>query len=186
MLPAGNYRESIQALIRAQMVVITKVDFQVTSDFQKMVRKKLNLHINQQLYFSQINYEAILPVYNILESPDLNTIEEVYLLTGIANTFPLLNFLHSKGIQVIHHQYPDHHIFTKQNISKLVSGFDESKCQRKILLTTEKDCQRLKSKNFEMLLTSLPFYYLPIHIEIIPTERKDFESRLFDYVNAAI
>jgi tetraacyldisaccharide 4'-kinase len=44
---------------------------------------------------------------------------------------------------VVHHNYPDHHRFSLKNISKLAAEFNCLPAQKKVIITTEKDAQRL-------------------------------------------
>jgi tetraacyldisaccharide 4'-kinase len=66
------------------------------------------------------------------------------LLTGIANPAPLVSHIKTaRQHKIIHHNYADHHQFTLKNIAKLAAEFSACKSQKKVIITTEKDAQRL-------------------------------------------
>ncbi len=185
MLPAGNYREPLSSLKRADMVIITKTIRPVTNDLKTEIRKILGLDAAFPLFFAGIVYEAPCHLFGS-QFIELSRVKEIVLLTGIANPGPLVSYLRRLGIPLSHHKYADHHPFSHHNIQKLLADFNSKPATTTILLTTEKDAQRLKSKEFTRMLSSLPFYYLPIRSEVLQPERKEFETFIFEYVNSAI
>lgn len=185
MLPAGNYREPLSSLKRAAMVIITKTSVPVTTELSTHIRHILGLKPAFPLFFSGIDYEEPCHLYGS-QFIDLSTVKEIVLLTGIANPGPLVSYLRRLGIPLSHHRYADHHPFSMQNMHKLLHDFRNRSQGTTILLTTEKDAQRLQSQEFTGMLSGLPFYYLPIRSEILQPGRKEFETFIFEYVNSAI
>ncbi|MEJ7694523.1 tetraacyldisaccharide 4'-kinase, partial [Daejeonella sp.] len=106
---------------------------------------------------------------------------EIVLLTGIANSAPLLSELGGYTQLINHHRYPDHHNFTKKNISKLVQAFHAFRSDDKLIITTEKDAQRLGSAEAKELLKGLPVYYLPVEAEIHEPEKARFNELIERY-----
>ena len=45
--------------------------------------------------------------------------EKYFLLTGIANEKPLLNYFENQKINFYHFKYPDHHYFTKKALNQI-------------------------------------------------------------------
>ena len=74
---------------------------------------------------------------------NLNDITEVLLVTGIANPGLLKKMLeeHFKTYYML--QYPDHHIFTIDDLRDIRKRFETINAEKKIILTTEKDAVRL-------------------------------------------
>ena len=91
----------------------------------------------------------------------------VFLLTGIANPGPLVQHIKSHTPHIIHHNYPDHHRFTLKNITKLADEFSACASKNKMIITTEKDAQRLVEHELLPLLEQLPVLVLPIGIEFL-------------------
>lgn len=187
-LPAGNYREPLLSLSRAGMVVVTKSADKIAIDAKVRIRKFLKLKDSLPLFFSTLVYELPRPVFQapVMTQHSWGSIRKIILITGIANPVPLLEYLRQRGMTVIHQQYVDHHNFSNQDIDKLSTTFIAENTLGTIVLTTEKDAQRLRNPQLQQFASVLPFYYLPIRAEIIQAEKKEFESFIFEYVNSAL
>lgn len=184
LLPAGNLRETFSATKRAQSILITKSPTNVDEKQKRFFDGKLNLKPDQNLAFSHISYQKLSLLY-FTGQADFQENQDIFLLTGIANTAPLLQYLQSKTLKVHHFAYPDHHAFTAQEIKRLVQAFEEHPSTNKIIVTTEKDGQRLLANNLKDLLLNLPVYYLPINIEINAVEKAEFNQKILNYVASA-
>jgi tetraacyldisaccharide 4'-kinase len=181
LLPAGNLRETFSGVKRAQSILITKSPKQFDGALEQLFNKKLKLRENQNLAFSHIDYQGLNSLY-FDKRVEFQESQDVFLLTGIANPLPLLQYLKSMQVQVHHFEYSDHHRFTEQEIKQLVQAFEEHPSTNKIIVTTEKDGQRLLDDNLKDLLLNLPIYYLPITIEINVAEKARFDQKILDYV----
>ncbi|MDO8993730.1 MAG: tetraacyldisaccharide 4'-kinase, partial [Daejeonella sp.] len=116
----------------------------------------------------------------------LNSINEkskVILLTGIANAAPLFAELASYGPALIHHQYPDHHQFSEKNIAKLVKAFNELSGDDNLIITTEKDAQRLRIAGIREQLKDLALYYLPVEAAFKEREMTRFNNLIEEYAS---
>ena len=71
---------------------------------------------------------------------------EFILVTGIANSKNLVNYLKSKNAKFNHYQFKDHHNYTKNQIDKFVKS-------NKNILTTEKDYVKLTTFKIERLFS---------------------------------
>jgi tetraacyldisaccharide 4'-kinase len=98
----------------------------------------------------------------------IEDIKEFTLVTGIANSQPLVDYLKRKNLKFEHLNFKDHYEFTKQDISELN--------KKKLIVTTEKDYMRLKEN------TSLKekLFYLPIQVTIDNSAK--FDSLINNYV----
>ena len=96
-----------------------------------------------RLFFSAIGYQQLQTIAGAPVSQVINKETTVFLLTGIANPAPLVMHLNTLTTNIRHHKYPDHHPFTLKNISKLAAEFEADLSSQKIIITTEKDAQRL-------------------------------------------
>jgi len=120
LLPMGNLREPRSGAKRANVIVVTKCPHNLSDADRNLVAKSLRINNAQKLFFSAIGYND--SVVNALGEKrtlrELNQ-KEAVLITGIANPKPLVNFLQEKGISIKKHlNYPDHHQFSKTEISK--------------------------------------------------------------------
>nr|WP_199078198.1 tetraacyldisaccharide 4'-kinase [Pedobacter sp. ASV19] len=183
LLPAGNLREFFWGYQRAESLLITKVPVHLNIEGKKKVLKKFGT--GNIPAFSEIKYAALEPVFGELsgESTPLMKKMRVFLLTGIANPAPMISYLSGFGVDVDHHHYADHHQFSLSEIQKLVRAFEREKNKEKIIITTEKDAQRLSDIRIKELLLNLPVFYLPIRIEILEEDKVTFDQNILNYVS---
>ncbi|MES2416917.1 MAG: tetraacyldisaccharide 4'-kinase [Bacteroidota bacterium] len=181
LLPAGNLREPFAGYKRADAILITKSPDAVNIVDQIKIRHQFDLTIKQRLSFSSLKYGNLihLTAKTIKEEID-NT--PVFLLTGIANPAPLLTYINQFSANVSHFAYPDHHNFSRAEIIAFIKAFDEHPAQEKIIITTEKDSQRLLSDNLKDLLLNLPIFWLPIEIELATKDKFTFDENILNYV----
>jgi tetraacyldisaccharide 4'-kinase len=84
--------------------------------------------------------------------------------------------------QIIQHKYPDHHRFSLKNIAKLATDFEACTADKKIIITTEKDMQRLGEQELLPLINNLPVYTLPIGVEFLHNSGQQFNTLIENYV----
>lgn len=184
LMPAGNLRESFSGIKRAQAVLITKSPLEIKDGIKTEISSKLSLNAQQDLAYAHIAYQNLKHLY-IDEEMELVPNQDVFLLTGIANPQPLKQYLTSKDVDVRSFEYPDHHRFTEKEIEDLVQSFQNHPRKQKIIVTTEKDGQRLLDDKLRDLLLNLPVYYLPIANEINAADKCRFDQKILDYVASA-
>ncbi|SEA12891.1 tetraacyldisaccharide 4'-kinase [Pedobacter hartonius] len=184
ILPAGNMREPFGGYQRADVVLVTKAPENVTAMQKDFCTGKFNAETAEKLFFSTIRYGELAGLFT-KEISHLEILKgkTVFLLTGIANPKPLLGELNKHTSAIFHHDYPDHHSFSLQNLSKLVEAFLQHPAKEKIILTTEKDAQRLFDVTFKELLLNLPVFYLPIKIVIQTDRAAAFNQTILKYVS---
>mgnify|MGYP003575260661 CR=1 FL=1 len=182
-LPTGDLREPLSGRNRADILVITKTPAVLSDSKKAEILRRIKPFPNQQVFFSYIKYESLFSPDNSLSRPlsSLNEETRVILLTGIANPKPLVEEVGELTRHVQHHQYPDHHLFTQKNILKLAQAFEKLKSVDKLIVTTEKDMQRLRSSEGFELLKDLPIFFLPISVKIHEHEDR-FNSLILNYV----
>lgn len=162
LLPAGNLREPRSAAKRADVIIVTKCPDTFTVKQRDKIIKKIKPKKHQQVFFSKIVYaQAVLGTMYNLEA-DSWVDYDVILVTGIANSKSLVNFVKSKFKYVQHIDFPDHHNFSISDVQKINQEFENIKNINKIILTTEKDYMRLKDER--ILVENL--FYLPIQVEL--------------------
>lgn len=169
-LPTGNLREPISGADRANIIIVTKCPTDITKDEMSKIRVLLQTKMNQPIFFSFINYSD--SVYSIDVSKPLEKLLDTKfsLVTGIANSEPLVKHLKSKSLEFEHLEYKDHHNFTEKDIEDM---------EGKLILTTEKDYMRLKPK----MKDSSKLFYLPIEMEFIE-ESDVFDSEIRKFINS--
>lgn len=152
VLPTGNLREPRSGVKRADIIVISKCPENLSEEHKNTVIKKIKAADNQHIFFSSIVYSSKVVSYNSeIKIEDLTSFS---LVTGIANSKPLVDFLESKNLNFKHLNFEDHHEFSSNDIDKLKN--------ESLIITTEKDFMRLKQ--YDALKEKL--FYLPIMIAI--------------------
>jgi tetraacyldisaccharide 4'-kinase len=158
LLPTGNLRESRAGARRANVIVVTKCPFDIKEVEKENIKRKLQQY-KKEVYFTTIFYAD-----KILGSHELSLDElkkfEVLLITGIANSTPLLEFLTKKEIKFTHLKFADHHHFTSKEIDEIKQKFNFINEDKKLILTTEKDYTRLSSKLKELSFLQIKTRFL--------------------------
>ena len=141
ILPIGNLRENISSAKRADLIVVTKCPDNLSQKDKVSFLESLNPNDNQKVFFSSLTYMQ--KIKSDSEEVDIDVLEDVdfILVTGIADSSYLVNFLKNKALKFKHLKYSDHYNFNKSSIDK-ITGLSLNK----IILTTEKDFGRLKPK----------------------------------------
>jgi len=176
ILPVGLLREARINKNRANCIIITKCPENITEKKANEIQEKLNF--NGEVYFSKYKYcDEIQPLNVSEKSIKLKDIQNVLLVTGIANEQPIIDLLKLKDISINKLSFRDHHKYTKRDIEKIKKLFDTFASEL-IVLTTEKDAQKLKQ--FKEL-NKLPVFYIKIKIEFI-WNKNIFDNKIIDYV----
>jgi tetraacyldisaccharide 4'-kinase len=185
LLPAGNMREPFSGRRRAQIIIVSKCPPKLTVAEQAILTEKINLFPGQKLFFSSIGYEVLQDLRGDPANVIIDRDTTVFLLTGIANARPLEDYLNGLTPDIIHHNYPDHHPFTLKNITKLAAEYSACESQKKIIITTEKDAQRLDESWFKTgpgSINRLPVFVMPIRVEFLNREADGFNKLITEYV----
>lgn len=182
-LPTGDLREPMWSAGRADLIIISKCPQNLQTDHQQLIRSRFH---NKRVFFSFLSYGNLKSVDGQIPDRDLHSIDEktkIIVLSGIANAAPLLTELASYGPELIHHEYPDHHQFSEKNITKLVNTFHELVGDDKLIITTEKDAQRLKTGLFREKLKGINVYFLPVEAVFKEPERTEFNNLIEGYAS---
>lgn len=184
-LPTGNLREPASGRKRADIIVVTKAPTSIDSAQREKIISRIRPFAHQKVFLSFLVYKQLRCFENETVVRDLKTIKpqtQVLLLTGIANPTPLVNELKQYSSNILHHNYSDHHNFSIENITRLVAAFNSIGHDDKIIITTEKDIQRLKSRALKAILKGIPLYFLPVEIKIHTPDEEAFNTLINNYV----
>ena len=174
LLPTGNLRESQSGANRADVIVVTKTDSNISDDEKHRITEQLG-QFKKPIFFSRISYEDKLKGASNLDIQKLINYK-VLLLTGIANPEPLLNYLKDQKINCKHLNYPDHHNFSDKDLSDIKSAFEAISAKKKLILTTEKDFVRLNGKIEGLIYLSIKSTFLTAE------EEESFNAKILSHV----
>lgn len=175
LLPTGTLREGRKGADRADLIIVSKCPPDISEKKRLDIINRIAPKKHQEVFFSAIAYDE--HIYANDDKMDLNELGEhkILLVTGIANSKPLVEFLRKNKLDVEHLEFADHQFIGKQEQKRISSKFKEMKNERKLILTTEKDFVR------SFLKVTLPVYYLPINT-IIMEEGQKFNEIIKNYV----
>lgn len=182
LLPAGNRRELFSGRKRADVIIVSKCPADISKGEQERLKATVKPYPHQQLFFTGITYLSLQDKDGKEADIDINAATTVFLLTGIAKPQPLYQHIKQWGAQVVHHNYPDHHRFSLKNIIKLADDVEACPADKKIIITTEKDMQRLGEQELLALTRQCPVYTLPIGTEFLNNEGQIFNTLIQNYV----
>jgi tetraacyldisaccharide 4'-kinase len=185
-LPAGNLREWKSGMKRADIIIISKAPAILVPIERKRILEHLKTS-DQQVFFTCYKYGEFTRVNGkqgtmfMSSSYYLEKRFTIVLVTGIANSSGLYEYLrrHTDKIETI--SFRDHHEYTLRDIEKIKETFDNIVNPSKIIVTTEKDAMRLRNPELEEAIRPLPFFYIPIEV-MFHNDKEKFDQIITDYV----
>lgn len=180
LLPAGNLRDIRAAAKRAQILMVTKCKADLSNDEKNKIIKELNPEENQTVYFSETLYGQPYHLFT-KAAGNLDAHIPALLVTGIAKTMYLEDFLKKQLNHFEMLRFSDHHIFDLDDLEKIRKKFEALPEKDKVIFTTEKDGVRLKK--FEKELGNYPIFVLPIKHHILFYEAQKFENQVLQFIN---
>ena len=178
-LPTGDLRDLKSEYKRAEVIVVTKCP----SDLSVMEKEKIIGEIDpvdkQSIFFTSVEYGQ---PYHILSGNKLPVTDdkEILLVTGIANPRSLMSMLEDSSKTYYMLQYPDHRIFTIDDLKEIKKRFAAIESVDKIILTTEKDAVRLVKFNSE--IADWPLYVIPVRHHFLYEEGGRFDQLVTGFI----
>ncbi len=162
LLPMGRLRERRGEASRADVIVVTKCRTDLDDLRERDIKNQIAEYaIDKPVFFSNIKYGKP----QSFAGTDKLISKKIVLVTGIAREQPLLEYVTANFELIKHFPFRDHHQYTineVQSIAKFVSTQKDTS-----LLTTEKDMVRLIDPEFDVYLSPILCFYLPIEMNFI-------------------
>lgn len=192
LLPFGRLRDLPERIAAADVVIVTKCPSYLDEWEKDRWAKALGINSYDQslrqgirrkgkvqhLFFSTIKYDVPKAVFEEGD-PRYVYAQRLILFTGIADDRPLRDYLSGDYKIVRHFNFPDHHKFTRQDVSSIkdaASAFPTS-----VIMTTEKDSQRIRDYAKMPENLRLRMFHVPIKAEFISDgDREKFVSLVKD------
>ena len=178
-LPTGDLRDLKSEYKRAEIIVVTKCKPDLTVNEKLRIIEEINPQPGQSIFFASIEYGQ---PYHIFNHTGFSLTEntEVLLVSGIANPRPLKKLLekHSKTYYML--QYPDHRIFTIDDLNEIRKRFATIEAVNKIILTTEKDAVRLVK--FKTEIADWPLYVIPVRHHFLYGQGDRFNQLIINFI----
>ena len=192
LLPIGRLRDLPERIAAADIVIVTKCPTYI--DDRQRTRWASNLGIKeydpitgegvrkkgrkQHILFTSIAYDTAKAVFPEGD-PRYIYAKRLILFSGIANDTPFRNYLCGNYKIVKHFNFPDHHKFTRVDMHSIRDAADN--VPTSVIMTTEKDCQRVRDCRFIPGGLKQRMFHAPIKVEFLTEgDRNIFSSLLKD------
>jgi tetraacyldisaccharide 4'-kinase len=183
VFPSGHLREFRRGSNRADIIIISKCPSVLSPITRRRLVALMEIKSHQKLFFSHITYSKPKNIAATgLKDPPKNRYNNILLFTGIANPYPLKEFLSTHCRDLITIEYPDHHRYTMKDLAKILDQYESIIGKDKAIFTTEKDAMRLNREEFGQLLEGIPVYYVPIEVAFHQCDDSRFDKMVKKYV----
>ena len=182
LLPAGRLREWRSAYERADIIIVSKCPTDLPASEKERLREEIKPLPHQKLFFSYYTYHAPYYLFNPRYRLQLDQEVEVILISAIARTEYLVDYLEQQTGPIRAMEFEDHHYFSKEDMSALNQQFQRLETRRKVIITTEKDAMRLELHRQFLIEQRLPIFVLPLEVQFHFDEAEEFNSLVRDYL----
>ncbi len=182
LLPVGRLREWKKAYKRADIIIITKCPEDITQEDRKKLIDEIQPYDHQKMFFSKYEYQLPYHFIHINNRLELDGAQNVLLISAIANTDYLLDYLEPRVGSIQHLEYEDHHPFTDEDLRYQKKVYDNMDSENKIILTTEKDAMRLEPYRQQFYEWGVNIYVLPIKVKFMFEQQEDFNECIKDFL----
>lgn len=187
LLPYGRLREHRYNYSRADIIIVTKAPRGLSAIDRRLIAGEIKPGDHQKLYFTSIDYSELRNIHSDdaagISMPEIGEMGcNVLLITGIANPLHLKSYIEDFTRSVSTIRFGDHHIFTTDDIDSIKNKFLTLPPENSCIITTEKDCVRLRE--FKELRNKFDdnFYYLPISVNMKDEDQARFNNHIIEYV----
>jgi tetraacyldisaccharide 4'-kinase len=187
LLPTGMLREKASGSRRADFIVITKTPKIFSPITRRQIVKTLRPKPYQRLFYSYVSYDAPVPFrHSVSSAPAADKYNYIVMFAGVANSYPLQEYLRTLCNELIVIDFTDHHNYTAQDLEKITREYEAIISKDKVIFTTEKDATRLDTEEFAGTLAKFPVYYIPIRINFHNCDEGRFDKLIQEYVQKSI
>lgn len=170
VLPSGNLREFASGYQRADIIIVSKCPVNIDLKQKEAFLQKIQPLPHQKVFFSYFKYKTL---YNLLDFNDKKNVEDfktqdILVLTAIANTQYLEDFIQKKTASSNYLKFPDHHFFSLEDLKTA-----QQKAQNSLIICTEKDAVKLLKYSDFITKEGIKIFVLPITVEIAFGEEKE-------------
>lgn len=182
LLPHGSLRESRNSASRADAIVVTKCENDLTDSIRTEISNQIKKYSSANVYFSSLQYGDLFLVSNLKETSGISKKTVILCVTGIANAKPLLHQLQATYKEVKHLNFGDHFNYKASDLGRIINNFDNIANPDKAIITTQKDWMRLKSSIPEKILKRVPIYVQPVIGKLDNSSTKEILDLIESYV----
>lgn len=182
LLPSGRLREWPEAAARADIIIVTKCPKEEQKIDKDLILEKLNPKPHQKVYFTYYTYGDPYYMYNPTHRIRLQENINLVLVTAIAGTGYLEEYLQERSGLLHPLSFEDHHDFTNRDIGQIKKVYENMDLPDKIILTTEKDAMRLDQHRDYLLQHKMPIFLLPLRVQFHFGEEGIFNESIKNFL----
>jgi tetraacyldisaccharide 4'-kinase len=184
LLPSGRLREWPSAYKRSDLIVVTKCPDHMTSSEADAIIEEIQPG-SRPVFFSRYVYGNPYFILNYRYVVRFEKSVKVILMSAIAGTDYLLDYLDPLVDEVFNLEFEDHHNFSEREIMQIVKMYENLEAEKKVVICTEKDAVRLVKHKELIKENKLPIFVLPIAVEFLFDKKESFDNevkrRLLDF-----
>lgn len=183
LMPMGRLRDLPERISDADIIIVSKCPAGLDAWEKSKWAQALGLSMydaagccglrkngkKQHIFFTKISYDTAAAIFPEGDARYLYS-KRLILFSGIANDAPLQTYLSSDYKIVRHFNFPDHHKFSKADIMSIKDAADTY--QTSVVMTTEKDCQRVRDCGNVPDNLKQRMFYTPIKTGFLSDEDK--------------
>lgn len=181
LLPSGKLREPISSASRADVIVISKCPLILSPIVKRHLIEEMKPKPQQKIFFSYYRYSEFISLSPSFPNFPEDDLSYILVFAGIANPYPIQEYLIKMAMDVEILPFRDHHPYTVKDIESIRKKFEDHYARKKVIITTEKDAMRLKGSDLMKIIVDLPVFYLPIEVKFHDTE-ESFDNTILNYV----
>ena len=182
IFPSGTLRESRCGAKRADIIIITKMPKTLSPITKRRLYNVLKPMAHQSVFTTYLQYNKLHSLFTKEPAIEIKKYSSILLVSGIANPYPLEEYLRPNCNELVTLSYPDHHIFKQKDFAKIKKEYNNLYSRNSIIVTTEKDAMRIISNEENQLIKNLPLYYISVEIKFHNKQNQRFDSIINEYV----
>lgn len=167
LLPVGRLRDLPDQIKRAGKVVVSKCPPEMEAGDMFMWEQRLNLSPGTEVEFTSLRYDEPVAIFPEADKRYVYS-KFVMMLTAIANPQHLRYHLLSLYKIEDHLEYRDHHNFRRRDVKRINNWAKNN--PKSLIMTTEKDAQRLVSLSNLSEEVKRRLFYLPVVVTVLQKE----------------
>ncbi|MBO8482117.1 MAG: tetraacyldisaccharide 4'-kinase [Muribaculum sp.] len=171
LLPFGRLRDLPSRLSAADIIIVTKCPPYITEQEAADWTEEAGIKdCGKNIYFTSIEYSRPEPVFPEADQRYAYS-PRLIMFSGIADDRPMRQYLSEDYEVLMSLRYPDHHRYSRSDIKDISSVSKANPTA--LVLTTEKDAQRIMERKDIPSELKNKLFYLPIKVNFLFDGQKD-------------
>ena len=178
LLPSGRLREWRSSYQRADIIIVTKCPADLSPTQRRNMLNEIQPYPRQKVFFSKYKYGTPYNMFRTDLQRPLDFDTDGLLVSAIANSDYLLDYL-GKNMRSVHTiEHEDHHYFDLGDLSDIKRRFEAIPSANKVLITTEKDATRLALYKDYFLQNNIGVFVLPVEVQFCDEDEPLFQTEV--------